>query len=267
MSAKEKSIGDLGGIYTEPKTITLGGIKTDIVDPHHESFPLMCNLSLKEGAPLIVWFVDSHKDLLGKVRACKAKNGRFHAEFFDEILADPMEYAIKYLKIDNFNCPLFYLENITALYHFEPYYKSITAYGRIGKKGEINNPLRACSDEFYIRWADSLRGCDGRVIPDNAGESISPQEFIKDMSYLKYLGPSPFLNIDLDAFLNEAYLSNSSQSCIKERLDWTANILNQVLPPEGIAIARSQTPYEFVPRNRVDKVQKATISKLQKIYP
>jgi hypothetical protein len=120
MSAKERSIPDFEAAYTKPERTSVRGIKTHIVDPHNESFPYMHNLSSKEEVPLVVWFVDSHRDLLGRVKVCEIKNRGFHAEYGDEVITDPMEYARKCLKVDNFNCPLVHLENMSAFYYFDP---------------------------------------------------------------------------------------------------------------------------------------------------
>ncbi|MEK6833343.1 MAG: UPF0489 family protein [Nanoarchaeota archaeon] len=258
------------------RELKISDIPTVITEAHYEVFPFWQKSKIK-GASLV--HIDSHCDTADFVRPYS----------FERIRNLPLDYYKK-LKIDNFICPAVHYGIINELFWVSPIKNEIELhkkdyinyYGDKTFNGKENIKDFKTEEKIipfpnyypskkYIHWIGGIGG-EKRTLSN--GLPILQEEIYFDSRPI-------ILDIDLDAFAcNVINTKATVQSSYFLELCWMEfpgsweqrvydteeNILKKMPKPRIISITRSQKPVQYVPKDKVDSVEKRVIFGLEKIF-
>jgi hypothetical protein len=245
-------------------------IETVIVDSHKEVLPYWFREYQKLKSPLVEVRIDKHHDMSDECAALPAREGRQSLGYLEKIEPYLSYYTEREINEANFTCPAFHYGIIGALYHFNPRFETIDAYGRICGASFIDNPKtkqqrtmisgKRCFRLFWDERHTKLRVKGGKVIP--VPEKLTIKEFEKDLSQSRF---PLIIGFDLDS-ISAIDEKNLDEVTLSRRLDKSKEVLDCVPSPTFACIARSQTPRAYVPPPLVDRLQKMVISLIERAY-
>jgi hypothetical protein len=245
-------------------------IETIIVDSHKEVLPYWFREYQKLGKPLVEVRIDKHHDMSDECAALPAREGRQILGYLEKMEPYLSYYTEREINEANFTCPAFHYGIIGALYHFNPRFETIDAYGRIRGARFIDNPKtklkttmisgKRCFRLFWDEDHTKLRVKGGKVIP--VPEKLTIEEFEKDISQSRI---PLIIGFDLDSIcaIDE---KNLEEDILSRRLDRSEEVLDCVPSPSFACIARSQTPRAYVPPSLVDRLQEKALSLIERAY-
>jgi hypothetical protein len=253
--------------YSPSKKMKIAGIDTLIVDPHNEVFPSWDNIFLRSA---VLLHIDHHPDMKDKIRTLESA-------CLSHSRSDITKYSKQELDIESFISAGVHLGMIGVVYHIDPRFKSVFAFGRVSN-GKLANQPTTTDYEGFVRWKDAHK----RNIESPFCEFISYEELVNDLR--GYTGPI-ICDLDLDAFncvtdippasnydaLIEAFikgydLNRELDSQTSLRLQKVVRLLSEIQTPDLITIARSQTPKIFTPADSVDIIEATVINELSDLY-
>jgi len=237
------------GRYTPPDRTEIKGIDTFIVDPHNEALPFWY---FGPGSyPSLLIHVDKHPDTCDGVKTLRIPKDK------SKTYADFARYA-KGLNPGTLILPAIHENLVGIAYFIDPRENQIgrlcfTDIGgeRITREDEEGKlRVRSSSGLPTIYMLDSRKA----IRDINKGSQILPGNLI--------------LDIDLDAFgCTEDQEYNRLGAPFREkRFQKTFDLLKQLPKPDRITIARSQTPFAFVPPEIVSELELRVYDELEKIY-
>jgi hypothetical protein len=246
------------------------GIETIIVDSHKEVLPYWFREYQKLRKPLVEIRIDKHHDMSDECAALPAREGRQNLGYLKKIGPYLSYYTERQINEANFTCPAFHYGIIGALYHFNPRFETIDAYGRVCEARFIDNPktkqlatMISGKRRIQLFWDENrtkLRVKGGKVIP--VPEKLTIKEFEKDISQSRL---PLIIGFDLDSIcaIDD---KNLEEKTLSQRLEKSKEVLGCVPSPLFAYIARSQTPRAYVPPPLVDRLQKMVTSLIERAY-
>jgi hypothetical protein len=226
--------------YTEPRILKVAGIDTVVVDPHNEVFSFWHHaIKGSEKGRAVLLHVDKHSDM-------GSSKDVFTLEY-----DDVEDYAKNGLGIGSFIAPAVCYGLVGSIYWIDPEEDiRVNCYGEIKNNGQVDFPIAF----------PSTKGVVWRSFGELVGESRD-EVFIND--FIGYNG-NLILDIDLDAFECSDVQFDSGKG--DKRIKRLEGLLVGLPRPNLISIARSQTPYCFVPPERVDYLEASTLEMLERVY-
>ncbi len=245
-------------IVQDSKLNSISNIPLVITEEHHHLFPFLVNSGLKD---TLLIHIDSHDDLE------------------DEVLSKniTLQNYYKNLKINNFICPLVYLEIINEIIWISPFQKDSEIYLQY-----LDKKFLKIKEDSHgkIKWKNF-------IIKKNDGISLTTENDIKFGKQLKVkelkknfgkYKKKIILDIDSDAYAKILYGHPDLLDLIeglnpgygirdwKKRCNETFKILKSFPKPSFIGFTKSQGKEPYTPTNLVDEIQEKTIKKLYKLY-
>jgi hypothetical protein len=245
-------------------------IETIIVDSHKEVLPYWFREYQKLRKPLVEVRIDKHHDMSDECAALPAREGRQIFGYLEKIEPYLSYYTKMEINEANFTCPAFHYGIIGALYHFNPRFETIDAYGRVCEARFIDNPKtkqqiamisgKRCLRLFWDEDHTKLRVKGGKITP--VPEKLTIEEFEKDISQSRF---PLIIGFDLDSIcaIDE---KNLEEETLSRRLYKSKEVLDCVPSPSFACIARSQTPRAYVPPSLVDRLQEMAMSLIERAY-
>ena len=213
--------------YSSPKALDICGIDSLIVDPHNEALLLWASLGI-QGATLI--HIDDHDDL---------QHGA-------AVPLDMRESYVKEVEIAHFICPAVHEGIISEVYHVNPRTRVI---------------------EHYSASALSTHEFNGQLFWDRQQGDVPFFRRLEQHGRLHLLpGTKTIVDIDLDGIHNMHHDDGYDCQFYLDNITYTAALLRSLPRPQGITIARSQTPETYVHPALVDRLQQGTVSMLREVY-
>jgi hypothetical protein len=226
-------------VYNKPRTLEISGIKTVIVDPHNEVFDPWFNLSDETNESATLIHVDRHSDMADYEISLES--------FYEEGNSGIEDYT-KELSICSFIAPAFHYNMVDRAYWIQPENKiEISSYGNPDyfKEPTImeNGLIRWNSKEYFYNGVNTKQ----KNMVNDVNETSNPL----------------ILDIDLDAFecVNDDVIYDGERRLLR-----TLDTLREMRKPNLITIARSQSPEQYTPKERVDYLENMTLKGLSNIY-
>ncbi|MCP3682773.1 MAG: hypothetical protein GY861_08800 [bacterium] len=234
----------------------IAGIPIAIVNNHNEALYPWYKHGIEDA---ILFHVDGHSDMAG---------GISFAEKIDK------KYAKETLDISHFICSAFHHGIVSSIYWLNPHSEEKrlqdlgtrdTGNGRTSIKTAVFDYENIIFKELSgkrIRWDNEFPDYDSENTPTPEKINLENRVMI--------------LDIDLDAFCCHTHISNMRRSYdgvenYEQRIDDTMDLLRKLKAPALITIARSQGARPgglktYVPMDKVDEVQKKTLTGLAAVY-
>ena len=259
-----------GSSRFSPVELSIGGIKTFIIDPHNEILPYWFQEFLRQKCRLVVVRIDAHHDMFHCCPALPAREGREKFQFLTKLMPYLQDYSRSKVNEGNFTCPGFHYGILGALYHYSPQENRIDAYGRVSGSEVIDAPGTVERSSHHnarrskwIVWdeaASGLKGSCAKTTP--APSKITQSDFKRDLQ--DCLLPT-VIGFDLDGLYGNGD-RGPPEEVIKKRMEGALQVLQSVSGPAFICLARSQTPRSYVPERIVNQVQESALRLINEVY-
>lgn len=259
-----------GASRFSPVELSVGGIKTVIIDPHNEILPYWFQEFLRQKCRLVVVRIDAHHDMFHCCPALPAREGREKFRFLKKLMPYLQDYSLSKVNEGNFTCPGFHYGVLGALYHYSPRENRIDAYGRVSGSETVGVPGTVERSSHHnarrskwIIWdeaASGLKGGCAKTTPEPG--KVTQSDFNRDLQ--DCLLPI-VIGFDLDGLYGNGD-RGPPEVVIKKRLEGVRKVLQSVTRPAFICLARSQTPRSYIPAKVVDRVQESALGLINEVY-
>jgi hypothetical protein len=259
-----------GSSRFSPVELSIGGIRTVIIDPHNEILPYWFGEFLRQKCRLVAVRIDAHHDMFHCCPALPAREGREKFQFLKKLMPYLQDYSRSKVNEGNFTCPGFHYGVLGALYHYSPQENRIDAYGRVfgsdtfGAPGTVERSSHHNARKGkWIIWDEAASGLEGGCAKTTpAPGKITQSDFKSDLGDCEL---PVAVGFDLDGLYGNGD-RGPPEEVTKKRLAGVAQVLQSVTRPAFICLARSQTPRSYVPERIVNQVQESALRLINEVY-